>query len=46
MLRQALLNETSSRLQSMRLKFKYNVTVISQMRCSIFQYLKVLINRE
>ena len=40
--RQILLNKTSSRLQTTSLKIKANATVISHMRRTIFQSLKVL----
>ena len=44
--RQILLNETSSRLQSTSRKIKSNVTVISQMRRTILQEVKVLFNHK
>ena len=44
--RQIMLNETSSLLQCTSRKIKSNVTIISQMRRTIFQKLKVLINHK
>ena len=44
--RQKMLNETSLRLQSSSRKIKPNVNIISQMRRTVFQSLKVLINHK